>query len=123
VVVVSWIERAVEEQLAQAARNGDLDAPHLHGKPLADLDRQRPQGWWADAFVERELSHDRRARAEAAAATARVGFWQAATVTDLHAAVAAANAAIVRANVNLVPADRLAPFDPADIEARWHRLR
>jgi hypothetical protein len=38
-----------------------LDPPdRLWGKPIADLDRPRPPGWWADQFVARELSHDRR---------------------------------------------------------------
>jgi len=123
VVVVSWIERAVEERLAQAARNGELSAPHLEGKPLDDLEHQRSQGWWAERFVERELSHDRRVRAEADAAEARAAFWRAVTLDELHAAVAAANAAIARANVNLVLTDRLDPFDVADIEARWRRLQ
>ena len=71
---MSWIERSVEERLAKAAESGELRAPTLEGKPIDDLDRQRDQGWWADRFVERELSHDRRERAEAAAAAARVGF-------------------------------------------------
>jgi multidrug efflux pump subunit AcrA (membrane-fusion protein) len=119
---MSWIERAVEERLARAAADGDLDAPTLQGQPL-DLDTQRPQGWWAERFVERELSHDRRQVAESAAAAARAGFWRAATVDELRERVAAANAAIERANVNLIAGDRLAPFDPADIERRWRRLR
>ena len=76
-VTVSWIERVIEERLAQAAAAGELDAPHLNGKPLPDLDRPREQGWWADQFVRRELSHDRRKVAEAAAAEARAGFWRA----------------------------------------------
>lgn len=109
--------------MAQAARNGELSAPHLEGKPLADLDRQRPQGWWAEQFTRRELSHDRRQAAEAAAATARAGFWRTATLDELHAAIDAANAAIERANVNLVETDLLAPFDVADIERRWRELR
>ena len=57
---MSWIERVIEERLAHAAASGELDAPHLHGKPLPDLDRPREQGWWADRFVRREMSHDRR---------------------------------------------------------------
>jgi len=122
VAAVSWIERSVEERLAQAARNGELSAPHLEGKPLADLDRQRADGWWADQFVRRELSHDRRQAAEAAAARARAGFWRATGVAELHELVVAANAAIARANVNLVDADRLVPFDTTDIERRWRTL-
>jgi hypothetical protein len=120
---MSWIERALEERLAQAAANGELDTPHLAGKPIADLDRPRQQGWWAEQFVQRELSHDRRERAEAAAASARAGFWRAATSDELGGRVRAANAAIVRANVNLIETDRLPLFDPVEIEASWRRLR
>lgn len=120
---MSWIERSVEERLANAAAAGELDAPTLSGKPLPDLDRPRPPGWWAEQFVQRELSHDRRRTAEAAAARARAGFWRAASLDELRDRVRAANAAIVRANINLVEADRLQPFDLADVEDRWRRLR
>ena len=118
---MSWISRMIEERLAEAAADGELDTPHLRGREL-DLDAQRPQGWWADQFVARELSHDRRRTAETAAAKARVGFWRAETVGELQRQVAAANAAIVRANINLVETDRLDRFDPVDIEDRWRAL-
>jgi multidrug efflux pump subunit AcrA (membrane-fusion protein) len=119
---VSWIERVLEERLAQAARTGELSVPHLEGKPLADLDRQRQQGWWAEQFVARELSHDRRKAAESAAASARAGFWRAESVDELRERVGAANAAITTANLNLVDADRLEPFDAREIESRWRAL-
>lgn len=120
---MSWIERSVEERLAQAVRDGELDPGPLKGKPLADLDRRRQQGWWAEGFVKRELSHDRRVAAEADVARARIGFWQADSVEELGELVAAANQAIDRANVNLVDADLLERFDVADIVDRWRRLR
>lgn len=45
---MSWIGLMVEQQLADAARNGELDvAAPLKGQPVADLDARRPQGWWA----------------------------------------------------------------------------
>lgn len=119
---MSWIERAVEERLAQAAAAGELDTPHLKGRPLPDLDRPRSQGWWAEQFVRRELSHDRRVAAEAAAADARAGFWRAADEDELRELVGLANAAIARANVNLIEADRLDPFDWRDVRARWLAL-
>ena len=119
---MSWIERSVEERLANAAAGGELDTPELRGKQL-DLDSPRGEGWWADRFTRRELSHDRRRVAEAAAAQARLGFWRATTIHDLRALVADANAAVVRANINLVDVDRLRPFDGDDIEDRWLRLR
>lgn len=121
--IVSWISRAVEERLAQAAANGELDAPSLKGKPLPDLDRPRPPGWWADQFVAREKSHDRRADADKAVARARAGFWRCADVAQVRSAVAEANRAIDDANRNLVEADRLEHFDAGDIVARWRRLQ
>lgn len=121
---MSWIERLVEERLAQAARAGELDVPeHLRGRPIDDLDEQRPQGWWAEQFVRRQLSHDRRQAAEAAAGSARAGFWRAETPEELRALVSAANRAIVAANLNLVEADRLELFDWSDTAERWRRLR
>lgn len=122
-VAVSWIDRMLEDRLSQAAANGELDAGPLHGKPFDDLDRPRPQGWWAEQFVRRELSHDRAKDARSAVAVAQAGFWRAETVDELHERVRAANADIVRVNVNLVEADRLPSFDRADVEARWRRLR
>lgn len=119
---MSWIERSVEEVLSNAAAAGRLDTPELNGRPL-DLDTRRGQGWWADQFTRRELSHDRRQVAEVAAEQARIGFWRARTIADLRDRVRDANHAIVRANVNLVDDDRLVRFDPADIEDRWRRLR
>jgi hypothetical protein len=119
---MSWIERVLEERLAQAARTGELSVPHLEGKPLADLDHQRQQGWWAEQFVARELSHDRRQAAEAAASVARAGFWRAESVAELRERVGAANAAITNANINLVVSDRLDLFDADDVESRWRAL-
>ena len=117
------MERIVEERLAEAAANGQLAAPALEGKPIADLHWERPQGWWAKRFVERELSFDRRVAAERAAATARARFWRCDDETMVRTAVDTANAAIERANINMVPTDRLPTFDPDDIVDRWRGLR
>ncbi len=118
---MSWAERVVEERLANAAAAGELDTPTLQGKPL-DLDQPRGEGWWAEQFVKREFSHDRRRTAELVVSQALVRFWRAGTVEQLRVLVGEANQAIVRANINLVEADRLATFDPADIEDRWRVL-
>jgi hypothetical protein len=121
---VSWIERAVEQQLAEAAANGDLDiAEPLKGKPIPGIDQHQPLGAWADRFVRRELSHDRRQVAEAAAMEARVEFWKASTESALREKVAEANRAIGAANVNLVAADHLDFFDPDHIVGRWRAIR
>ncbi len=120
---MTWVSRAVEERLAQAAANGELDTPdRLKGKPIADLDRPRPAGWWADQFVARERSHDRRASAEKEAAVARARFWRFDDIDVLRTSVAAANEAIDHANLNLIETDRLQRFDVDDIVDRWRRL-
>lgn len=118
---MSWIGRSIEERLANAAAAGELDTPELDGHQL-DLDTRRIQGWWADQFTRRELSHDRRKVAVAAAAAARAGFWRSSSVVELGDRVRAANEAITKANLNLVATDRLERFDPAGIESRWRHL-
>jgi hypothetical protein len=116
---MTWTPRSVEERLAQAVANGELDAPdRLKGKPIADLDRPRPAGWWAEQFVARELSHAAR---DAAAARAR--FWRCDDIEAVRASVAVANAAIDHANVNMIESDRLDRFDVDDVCARWRELR
>ncbi len=120
---MSWLERSLEDRLAEAARNGELDTPHLAGKPLPDLDRPRRDGWWAEQFVQRERSQDRAEAAQRALNQARQGFWRATNRTELADLVRAANAAISKENERMIPADRLELFDPADIERRWERLR
>lgn len=112
----------VEDRLAKAAAAGELDGGPLAGKPLPDIDKQRPDGWWAEQFVRRERSHDRREIVVAAVAKARVGFWKATSAKELHDLVARSNEAIVHANINLVEADRVELFDLADIRRRWTDL-
>lgn len=120
---VSWIARSVEERLARAAANGELDAPTLKGKPIADLDRRRPDGWWADQFVARERSHDRLEEAQRKVNAARSRFWNCPDLDALRVAVDAANDLIDEANGGLIASDRIARFDHVDIRDRWNRLR
>ncbi len=119
---MSWLDRVVEERLAEAAANGELAAPDLEGRPIADLHWERPEGWWARRFVERELSHDRRAATEAEISLARARFWRATSEDELRTLVARVNDEIDRANGRMVANDRLAPFDADDVVERWRRL-
>lgn len=120
---MSWVARMLEQRLAEAAEAGELDAGPLQGRPIADLDEHRPAGWWAEQFVRRELSHDRRVVAAAAAAKARAGFWRAESEADVVELVRMANQAMLRANVNLVASDRLEAFDRFEIVDAWRALR
>jgi DnaJ homologue, subfamily C, member 28, conserved domain len=120
---MSWVSRMVEQRLANAAEAGELDGGSLKGKPLPGIDTQRPDGWWAEQFVKRELSHDRRKAALEAAAVARTEFWKAASLGELRDQVITANEAIAKVNINLTDADQIERFDIADVRRRWSRLR
>lgn len=120
---MSWVSRMVEERLADAARSGRLDAGPLHGKPIPDLDERRPDGWWAEQFVRRELSHDRRKVAVAAAAAARVSFWRADDEADVRDLVRVANESIAKANINLVDGDRVELFEVDATVDTWRSVR
>jgi hypothetical protein len=52
------MEPALERHIREAIERGELDTPTLAGKPIGDLEVQRPPGWWAEKFVERELARD-----------------------------------------------------------------
>lgn len=120
---VSWITRTVEQRLANAAEAGELHAGPLQGKPIPGIDQRRPEGWWAEQFVRRERSHDRRKPAQAAMDRAQARFWRAESSDEVRMLVAAANRAITEANLNLVDGDRLALFDAVDVIGRWRALQ
>lgn len=117
------MSRSVEQRLANAAAAGELRSERLEGKPLADIDRVRSDGWWAERTARTEVSRERRRAAEEARSAARVRFWRTATRAELDALVAEANAAIDHANLNMVDDDQLERFDPLDIAQRWNALR
>jgi DnaJ homologue, subfamily C, member 28, conserved domain len=63
-----------ERRIAEAMARGELDGGRLKGKPIVDLDEQRPPGWWAERFVREErLRLDR----EEAVAAEVVRAWRA----------------------------------------------
>lgn len=62
----------VERMLRDAIERGELDTGEMAGADL-DLDTHRPEGWWAQQFVERERV---RVRDEPDAARAMVAEWR-----------------------------------------------
>ena len=120
---MSWIERAVEQQLADAIERGELDTPaHLRGKQL-DLDTQRSDGWWAERFVRRERSHVLHDEAQAERARRAVAFWRAASLAELDNLVGDANHWIEQANTRLLPTDALEPFQLETVRTTWTSVR
>ena len=120
--MVSWIDRIVEQQIAEAIKRGELDTPdRLKGKPL-DLDTQRGDGWWAEQFVQRERSHVLREESLPERATRAAQFWRAGSTAELTALVTGANQWIARLNQRLRPEDALDLFDPREVADTWRSL-
>lgn len=120
---MSWIERAVEQQLAAAIERGELETPaHLKGKPL-DLDTQRGDGWWAEQFVRKERSQILRDESQAERGRRAAAFWRAPTIEQLDVLVAEANEWVAKVNARLLPADALEPFQPTAVRSTWAAVR
>lgn len=119
---MSWIDRIVEQQIAEAMQRGELDTPdRLKGKPL-DLDTQRGDGWWAEQFVKRERSHLLREESLPERASRRAAFWRAPTPTALTELVTDANRWIAGLNQRLLPTDALELFDPREVTETWRSV-
>ena len=119
---VSWIDRIVEQRIAEAIERGELDTPNLRGASL-DLDQQRSDGWWAEQLVRKERSRALREDSLPERGTRQTAFWRAPTLPELLHFVAEANKWIVGVNQQLLPADALELFDPRDAVETWKRLR
>jgi hypothetical protein len=119
---VSWIDRIVEQRIAEAIARGELDTPELRGASL-DLDRQRNDGWWAEQLVRKERSRILREDSLPELATRRAAFWRAPTVPAMLELVADANKWIVGVNQRLLPADAMELFDPHEAVETWKTLR
>ena len=119
---MSWIDRVVEQRIAEAIERGELDTPNLRGASL-DLDQQRNDGWWAEQLVRKERSRVRREDSLEERAARQAAFWRAPSMSDVLHLVAEANKWIGSVNQLLLPADALELFDPHDTLATWKRLR
>jgi hypothetical protein len=120
---MSYLDLLVDEQIRQAMERGEFDDLTGAGKPLADLDRQRQAGWFAERLVRRERSRVLHEDTLADLADRRVGFWRAPSIADLRRLVTEANRTIAAANGRLEPDDRIAPFDLHEVAADWRAIR
>lgn len=116
------IETIADRRIRQAQEDGLFDDLPGHGKPIADLGRQRPAGWWALRQIETE-----RAKAAAEALhdelrSERPALWRLGSVSAVRDQVADMNRRIAAHNrrYRMAPAT---PLDPEQTVATWRRLR
>jgi len=111
-------ERAVE----QARRDGLFDDLALHGKPIPDIDRQRPSGWWANQFVAKERSKVKAMQLDDQIRSAMPALWRLTDEPLVRSRVRELNDLIKRYNAATTVAPR-EPLDEPTTVATWRRLR
>jgi hypothetical protein len=119
---VGFIDRLVESRIAEAIERGELDPGPLKGKPIADIDQPRRDGWWAEQFVRRERSRLGREDALEEIRSWKLRFQRAATIGELRLVIEDANRWIGRQNERLVAEDALPLFEFGTVEATWRSL-
>ncbi len=88
----------VDRQVDKGRRAGLFDDLPGHGKPIADLDRRREEGWWAANFVKTERAHIREEELTKRLRSVRYELRRAKTEADVSAIVAEINAEIAEHN-------------------------
>lgn len=114
-------ETIADRRIEEGRAAGLFDDLPGKGKPIADLGRERPPGWWAARAVRTERDIERRAELTAEIASARPALWRLGTEAEVSAEVARWNERIDTHNrgTTFQPIDRL---DPAATIATWRRL-
>jgi hypothetical protein len=119
---VGFIDRLVESRIAEAIERGELDPGPLKGRPIADIDHPRREGWWAEQFVRRERSRLAREDALEEIRSWTLRFQRAATIGELRLVIEDANRSIGRQNERLVAEDAVPLFEFGAVEHAWRSL-
>ncbi|MDH3301870.1 MAG: DUF1992 domain-containing protein [Acidimicrobiia bacterium] len=115
-------ESIAERRIRQARKAGFFDNLQGAGKPIPDLDWERPPGWWAARLVKQERSMMRAEDLDGEIRAARPGFWRAGSEDELLAQVDELNKRVDEYNHTTTwePRDRQ---DRDQIVDQWRRLR
>lgn len=112
----------VEQRIREARALGYFDDLPGTGKPIRDLHRQRPPGWWARNFVRTERCRLQADELEDEIRAAMPKIWRMETEVAVTAGVAELNEQIAAYNkVTVLP-----PREPLDLASTlriWRRFR
>lgn len=118
-------DQLVEERIQAGRKAGLFDGLAGRGKPIADIHKERPAGWWALRLLHNERSNVKREDLKMEVSEARRAFMQAGSETELRNRIGDLNIRIDQHNA-LTRDSRLSPFprlDPSPIVQAWHRHR
>ena len=116
------VSAIAERRIADGQADGFFDDLPGHGKPIADLDRPRPAGWWAERFVAKERHGLAREDLLASVRRAMPGIWRLTDAEAVRSSIERLNEDITEHN-RVTSIEPVPPLDPAETIATWRRLR
>jgi hypothetical protein len=119
---VDVVESIADRRIRAAREAGLFDNLPGAGKPLPDLDRERPPGWWAVRLVKRERSIARAEVLDRELRAAMPQLWRLDAVEELRARIDELNDRIDAYN-RATTWERRSRLDADSFVARWRRLR
>lgn len=115
-------ETIADRRIAAAREAGLFDDLALRGRPIPDLDRQRPPGWWASRLIKRERSILRAEELDRELQLAMPGLWRLESEEQVAARVAELNERIDDHN-RISTWERRDRISPDHVLHQWRRFR
>ena len=119
---MNLFESIADRRIGEARRAGYFDNLPGKGKPIADLDRQRPAGWWGTRIVRTERDKLRHETLVEDLRRAMPPLWRLETEAEVMAEVDRLNTLIGSHNA-ATTFRTIAPLSPADTVGRWRSVR
>jgi hypothetical protein len=118
---VNAFESIVERRIQAAREAGLFDDLAGRGQPIADIDRQRPPGWWAARLVRRERSELAADELDSELRAAMARLWRLGSEAAVRARVEELNQRIDDHN-RVTTADRRDRLEIDHTVEVWRRL-
>ena len=113
----------ISDRRIRAGRDAGLfDDLEGAGKPIRDIDRVRPPGWWAMRVAQTERSKARSEDLRADVAAAMPAIWRTDTAEDADAQITALNDRIDDYNATTTW-ERIDRLDAAALLETWARVQ
>ncbi|MGH1491911.1 MAG: DnaJ family domain-containing protein [Acidimicrobiales bacterium] len=114
-------ESIADRRIREAREAGYFDNLPGAGKPIADLDQERPAGWWAARTVKLEKDKVRYDELKAEVAAALPALWRLRSEADLGAELGRLNREISAYNA-ATSFEQMAELDPESTSRKWREL-
>lgn len=119
---MNLFESIADRRIADARRAGLFDDLPGRGKPIADLGRERPPGWWAMRVVRTERDKMRFEGLKDHLERAMPGLWRLQSEDQVVTRVCELNRTISEHNA-ATTFERVQPLSVEDTVRRWRGLR